>query len=217
MQLQSAVVLPLSVTKSGKGICKPNTRDNALLTSALVVAALAYPKLITAKSFHHEKSAAARKHRDQGDVLFGGDLSGGRDRALTFPWHLVPDKTAPVSAFPRIFQEWWSSPRPFHCRCLLDILQTILFLPNGVPSTFDSKCICPTLSNADYMNWLRGKGQEDRRGGSAAKGAAVAARIVLRQPHVTSKAQIQLWPVAVKDVCSDHEPVGWRAGGEGGG
>lgn len=70
-----------------------------------MAATLDYLELITAKSFPHEKFAAARKHRDQGDVLFGGDLWGGRDRALTFSWHLVSDKTAPVSAFPRIFQE----------------------------------------------------------------------------------------------------------------
>lgn len=106
-----------------------------------------------------------------GDVLFGGDLLGGRDRALTFSWHLVSDKTPPPHPqfllFPRIFQEWRSSPRPLHPDACLTYSKALCFSLPSHP-TFDSKCICPTLSRADYMNWWQGKGQ---RGGSLAKSA----------------------------------------------
>lgn len=48
-----------------------------------------------------------------------------------------------------------------------------------------------------------------------AKSTAVAPGLNLRQPQVTSKAQLQRSPARVKDGCSDHEPAGGGRRGPG--
>lgn len=82
---------------------------------------------------------------------------GDKACALTFSWHFVFDKTMTISAFPWIFLEWWSSMWPLHLDARLTYSEPFCF--SVILATFNSKCICLTLSNAEGMKWLCGKGR----------------------------------------------------------
>lgn len=138
-----------------------------------------------------------------GDVLFGGDLLGGRDRALTFSWHLVSDKTPPPTPSfcfspgssrngdPRrdlsIRMPAWHIPKHYVSPCRVTLLSIL--------SAFVPRCHA-------LITWIggreKGKEAEVSLKARGAPAEATPRHIEGAAPTLSSGAE---------DGCSDHEAV----------
>lgn len=119
---------------------------------------------------HEEFSPPLANMSVQGDGLFGGDLLGGRDRALTFSWHLVREPTQHPPPLP--FLLFLGSSRNGDPGCDLPIR-------NACSTCSEPFCFSPALwvhlSHVvkALITWL-GSAEKRAKGDSVAKSAAVA-------------------------------------------
>lgn len=94
---------------------------------------------------HEEFSPALANMSVQGDGLFGGDLLGGRDRALTFSWHLVREPT--------------QHPPPFHFCSSSDLPGMAIQAatsPFGMPARHvPNRFVSPLLSESTCPTWWK--------------------------------------------------------------